>query len=708
MGPQTYRVTLSDGREFDVTTEGGPPSEQDILGSLSADATRKPAAAEDFMDPPEDKGSMVGRVLSGAGNAIVEGVKGTAALVGMRGPIEQFKSARGMIDAQIDQYRKAKAAQAEGRTSEMVGHSVAAALPMVGPMAARWGEMIGNGEAPEAAGEMIVGALTPAAVKGGKTAAGVVSKRMATRAATRAAEALTAAESDLALALPKADRALFSTAKPYLNEQAKAAPITTVAELIDASDAAITGIEGRASQIVQAFPEARLRIDYQGVVQKALGDTPRGKALDVAMRELEDLPLDRDLTLPELDRIRLQMNAENKAIRKRNNYDQATARKVDPGYAAREALAAEIRDRLYGYLEQRGVEGVRQMRMDEGALIQVRDAALKELPRSARGVAGGAQAGLLRRMAAKGAEKAGTFVGAKAAGGPGALVGAEAGGMVGDLIRGTAPSRDVLVGRAFKVADDRLPTYPTVPERAPVAGELGPGAIEMSAGPDGSYVRSERGEYAVPERKALPAGRPSVETPPPADTSGRIEPTLPENYGKASRDIFGAEESKPVTPQAERVFLARWLADDLREMNYQPGSLMSRKQAQQEWMTATTAEDYNRAVYSPRSAGTPLQEMFHAAGIKGSRADIANKLDRYMQTGKGDPRIGALVDVMREAWDGQRFDFAEVSDQTLSRAGIRRRELRSPITTPWPDDMPEVHERFFPKTVPDDDFNFEE
>ncbi len=34
MMPDTYRVKLSDGREFNVTTEGGPPSEADVLGSL--------------------------------------------------------------------------------------------------------------------------------------------------------------------------------------------------------------------------------------------------------------------------------------------------------------------------------------------------------------------------------------------------------------------------------------------------------------------------------------------------------------------------------------------------------------------------------------------------------------------------------------------------------------------------------------------------
>lgn len=42
---QTYTVKLSDGREFDVTTEGGPPSEQDVLDSLKM---QPPASAKSW------------------------------------------------------------------------------------------------------------------------------------------------------------------------------------------------------------------------------------------------------------------------------------------------------------------------------------------------------------------------------------------------------------------------------------------------------------------------------------------------------------------------------------------------------------------------------------------------------------------------------------------------------------------------------------
>jgi hypothetical protein len=39
----TYRVTLPDGRKFDVITDGRPPSEADVLGALQTNAARAPS-----------------------------------------------------------------------------------------------------------------------------------------------------------------------------------------------------------------------------------------------------------------------------------------------------------------------------------------------------------------------------------------------------------------------------------------------------------------------------------------------------------------------------------------------------------------------------------------------------------------------------------------------------------------------------------------
>lgn len=53
---------------------------------------------------------------------------------------------KGLGKAQVDQFTKAKQAYHEGRISEAVGHTIAGALPLVGPAAANAGEQIGSGD----------------------------------------------------------------------------------------------------------------------------------------------------------------------------------------------------------------------------------------------------------------------------------------------------------------------------------------------------------------------------------------------------------------------------------------------------------------------------------------------------------------------------------------------------------------------------------
>lgn len=56
--PDKYRITLSDGRVFDVVTEGGPPTEADVLANLPRTEPKKSSA-----DPSIP---TVGMALSGA------------------------------------------------------------------------------------------------------------------------------------------------------------------------------------------------------------------------------------------------------------------------------------------------------------------------------------------------------------------------------------------------------------------------------------------------------------------------------------------------------------------------------------------------------------------------------------------------------------------------------------------------------------------
>ncbi len=69
------------------------------------------------------------------------------------------------VDPQTDQYRRAKEAQAQGNTSEMVGHSIAAAVPVAGPAAAAVGERAGTGDIPGAIGQGAVYLALPSAAK---------------------------------------------------------------------------------------------------------------------------------------------------------------------------------------------------------------------------------------------------------------------------------------------------------------------------------------------------------------------------------------------------------------------------------------------------------------------------------------------------------------------------------------------------------------
>jgi hypothetical protein len=163
-----------------------------------------------------------------------------------------------------------------------------------------------------------------------------------------------------------------------------------------------------------------------------------------------------------------------------------------------------------------------------------------------------------------------------------------------------------------------------------------------------------------------------------------------------------AIEAMPTTAasaSAERVFMLRWLADDLREMTFERGGTTPRmrREAYEHYRPGDPkGSEYGIGPASAHVAGTPTQQMFHALGVKGSRLEIAAKIDRAIAKGDN-PKLEALADALREAWDGREFDWGLITEETLARTGLRRRDLRSPITTPWPDDQPSVYARFFPE-----------
>lgn len=150
----------------------------------------------------------------------------------------------------------------------------------------------------------------------------------------------------------------------------------------------------------------------------------------------------------------------------------------------------------------------------------------------------------------------------------------------------------------------------------------------------------------------------------------------------APEEFVQARPARPVASHVtpEQSFPLRWLARDLEEFQYQPGgtSLGARRRAYE----SLDPVERDALMRNPRVAGTPVQEMFEAMGVKGSRPEIATKIEKFLRGELKEPRFAKLADVMNEAWDGQNFDFDLVSDESLTALGVRRRDLRSPIGLP--------------------------
>lgn len=491
--------------------------------------------------PLSDQAWDLGKATKNAVVAAAQGLWNVAPIpqaLGGSGVIEgPVGAVTGLARAHADQYKKAKLAEREGRNWEMAGHSVAAALPGIGPWAASIGERAGTGDVAGAAGEMLGGALmgeaVPLAYRGAKAVR-----------ASQAAKVPGKIEGELLMAVPATKAAPYTpqdlrAAKPYVNAQHEVAPVTTVRAFKEALDSSIGDIESRVTGYLDAFPTARVDPGIRASVAQALKDHPRADFATQGLKELDTLSPSGAKTLKELDAIRAQLNAENRAVLKRNNYDQATARKTDPGFAAREVAAQSIRDSIYDYLEARGVQDVRQLRRDEGSLIKVRNAAERQSFAGQRPVPGSRDPGLVRRTVANAIDKGATATGAYFGGPAGAVVGSTVGQDLSALVRGGRQTRDALIARAFNRADDGRPTFPSVPPQPPVAGLLPPAPTQLGAVPTTSgpiAPSSMPVSYPVSQRPGLPPATPVRAAGAIPDTSGAISPSsMPTSYPVSER-----------------------------------------------------------------------------------------------------------------------------------------------------------------------------
>ncbi len=382
-------------------------------------------------------------------------------------------------------------------------------------------------------------------------AAKAIKEHITNAARVRAALPKVEGVADLNSAIPATKTAPYTpkdvnAALPHILAEHAEGPIKTVEGFRDAADSAIGKIEERVDGYIKTVPKDPIATDVLSDVQKVLGANPRGQAfVDAGLRELEGLNL-KNPTLEEADGIRRQLNFENKAVLKANDYDLAAARASSPAFAAREAAAESLRNGIYDQLEARGIEGVRELRQTEGSIIKLRNAAQGNIFKGEKVVGATAKTGPLREAGAAAtrtlATGAGAGIGAAVGGPVGAAVGGAGGAAVGDaaakVFTPSGLTRDQLVERAFTklgVAKVPGPEFPrvnlrAVPEKQPPVGTQG----DLPLGPSNLFdetnpsVTGEKPVVDTPTRPGLPEeqGPPAaqaIDRPIPQGTSVEVE-----------------------------------------------------------------------------------------------------------------------------------------------------------------------------------------
>ncbi len=293
-----------------------------------------------------------------------------------------------------------------------------------------------------------------------------------------------AAFSDFQKAIPATKSAPYTVeqltrARPYLEEQHGINPISAdsgVMDTRDAADSAIGKIEEKVSEAIAHNPQDTITTQPLNDVKAALSQNQRGQEfVQAGLGEIQALNLDQPKTVAQADAIRRQLNLENQAALSKNNYKLEAARASDPAFAAREAAAESLRNGIYGKLQQRGIQGVQDLRQDEGALIAIRNAAQDQIFSGEKTVSSSAQTGIGRQTAAALTKATATGAGATLGGAPGAIIGAGAGELAARFFTPEALTRNELAARSFSKQVAGSPDYLTIPPKPGIAGLLGSG-----------------------------------------------------------------------------------------------------------------------------------------------------------------------------------------------------------------------------------------
>ena len=308
----------------------------------------------------------------------------------------------------------------------------------------------------------------------------------------------------------------YQAVRPYLDAaHTTGTPIDGIQSTVDAAESAIDKIEGKVAAVIKANPDepvtfkdatgGRAPIDPITDAATALQGSVRKDFLAEGLKELEKYPLDptKDgpLTLERADDIRRQLNDDNRSLMKaKNNIDIANMTNTDPAFAARQAAAESLRSGIYNTLGDLGLKDARAMRLDEGSLIKIRNAAQRQVFNAEKAVKTAAKPSLAKKVAKKAAVGVGAAAGfelGSKVGHPliGSAIGAEMGSEASEALTPKALTRDELIQKAFE------PIVKPQPVQTNGAGLPGVVAGQVPKAPAGflHVQASDKNEYYIPE-----------------------------------------------------------------------------------------------------------------------------------------------------------------------------------------------------------------
>lgn len=416
---------------------------------------------------------------------------------------------------------RAKEIESSVKKYETAGKAMAS-IPIFGPMGLGMGKHVNDtGDVAGIMGQLTSIAIAPEIAKRVgpviSKAADTVKTALTPDAEAALAKAKAAVHSDFQKAIPPSKSAPYSpedldAARPHLEDQHEIETIKEPLDVRDASDSSISRIERRVGDYIAENPKDLIRTSPLEAAKAALSKSVRSDFVEKGLKELEPYSLDEPITLEKADRIRRQLNNENNGVMDKNKYLRSTARDIDPGFAAREAAVDALREGIYNQLEERGIEGVDQLRHDEGSLIKIRDAAQNQIYNGEKQVAKTGASGtgrkVLRNVTKAGITGVGAGIGALVYGEPGAAVGglvtSPLANLAGDLILPDNLTRSQLLERSFGKKITNGAEFPDIPPRPKIRGLLNPKPTEL--GPSTNTNPLSEPQRAAPDTRAARKG----------------------------------------------------------------------------------------------------------------------------------------------------------------------------------------------------------